>query len=274
MKTKTAILTAAILASGIAYAASGTWDTETITTTPEVTAVPTGQGILVSNALTTLNDAATGNDGSLVTSSVLSDAGLTSVFNIYLSDYQNAFASANSVAGLAAAQSLIATTNSASGPVVIATPVLTSPVENSPYNFVTPASSYFSGAGTLTLSASNLPSWLSFDGASFSGTPQVSGSHSITLTATDAAGASDSSTFSFNITNVNDAPVVSGASLSLPENSASGTNVGTLTSTDEDGDSLTWTLSGTGASKLDNDKPSKLTPAFANAKRGIIIKAT
>ena len=32
--------------------------------------------------------------------------------------------------------------------------------------------------------------------------------------------------------------------------------------------------SGTGANKLDNDKPSKFTPAFAKAKIGIIIKAT
>ena len=31
---------------------------------------------------------------------------------------------------------------------------------------------------------------------------------------------------------------------------------------------------GTGANRLDNDKPSKLTPAFANAKSGIIINAT
>ena len=31
---------------------------------------------------------------------------------------------------------------------------------------------------------------------------------------------------------------------------------------------------GTGANKLDRDKPSKLTPAFANANNGIIINAT
>ena len=31
---------------------------------------------------------------------------------------------------------------------------------------------------------------------------------------------------------------------------------------------------GTGANRLDKDKPSKLTPALAKAKSGIIIKAT
>ena len=31
---------------------------------------------------------------------------------------------------------------------------------------------------------------------------------------------------------------------------------------------------GQGPNKLDNDNPSKLTPAFANAKSGIIINAT
>lgn len=250
MKSTTTILAATLLASGIAFAATGTWDTNTITTTPEVTAPPTGAGILVSNALTTLNAAATGSDGSLVTSSVLSDAGLTSVSTIYLSSYQSAFASATGVTGLTAAQAIIDNTNSNSAPIVIATPVITAPIENTLYNYVTPASSYFSGSGTLTLSASSLPSWLSFDGSSLSGTPTISGPHTITLTATDAAGASVSSSFSFTITNVNDAPVASDASLTLAENSSSGAVVGTVASVDEDNDSLSWSLSGTGSSNF------------------------
>ncbi|NDB59448.1 tandem-95 repeat protein [bacterium] len=67
---------------------------------------------------------------------------------------------------------------------------------------------------SLTINAtladgSPLPSWLSFDGAKFSGTPNVSTAtnFAIKLTATDPSGASVSSNFGINITNPNNAPV-------------------------------------------------------------------
>ncbi len=67
---------------------------------------------------------------------------------------------------------------------------------------------------TLTIKAtladgSPLPSWLSFDGSKFSGTPNVSvtTNFGIKLTATDPSGASVSSNFGINVTNPNNAPV-------------------------------------------------------------------
>ncbi len=61
---------------------------------------------------------------------------------------------------------------------------------------------------TLT-DGSPLPSWLSFDGNKFSGTPNVSTATNfvIKLTATDPSGASVSLNFGINITNPNNAPV-------------------------------------------------------------------
>jgi Ca2+-binding RTX toxin-like protein/subtilisin-like proprotein convertase family protein len=67
---------------------------------------------------------------------------------------------------------------------------------------------------SLTINAtladgSPLPSWLSFDGSKFSGTPNVSTAtnFAIKLMATDPSGASVSSNFGINITNPNNAPV-------------------------------------------------------------------
>ncbi|MBE5213575.1 putative Ig domain-containing protein, partial [Pectobacterium quasiaquaticum] len=73
---------------------------------------------------------------------------------------------------------------------------------------------------TLTLSAtladgSALPSWLSFNPATgtFSGTPANGdvGSLSIRVTATDGSNAAVSTTFALTVSNINDAPVVSGS---------------------------------------------------------------
>ncbi|WP_326489444.1 putative Ig domain-containing protein, partial [Pectobacterium versatile] len=59
-----------------------------------------------------------------------------------------------------------------------------------------------------------LPSWLSFNPATgtFTGTPANGdvGSLTIKVTATDGSNASVSTTFGLTVTNVNDAPVVSG----------------------------------------------------------------
>jgi VCBS repeat-containing protein len=67
---------------------------------------------------------------------------------------------------------------------------------------------------TATLAdGSALPSWLMFDAATqtFSGTPGNGevGSYAVTVTATDASGLAASSSFSIDVANVNDAPVVS-----------------------------------------------------------------
>ncbi|MCY3689993.1 MAG: fibronectin type III domain-containing protein, partial [Gammaproteobacteria bacterium] len=64
-----------------------------------------------------------------------------------------------------------------------------------------------------------------------------------------------------NVTAVNDAPVFAAETLtrSLPENSASGTNVGAVipAATDDDGDSLTYTLEGTDAASFAFDAATR-----------------
>ena len=63
---------------------------------------------------------------------------------------------------------------------------------------------------TLTLTAVGLPAWLSFDGATFSGTPDQAavdaGTAAVTVTASDGT-LSVTDTFDVDVSNVNDAPV-------------------------------------------------------------------
>ena len=75
-------------------------------------------------------------------------------------------------------------------------------------------------------------------------------SYTVTVTATDPAGASDSITVNISVTDMNEAPAASGeAAVSYAEN---GTDpVGTYMADDPDaGDSVTWTLSGADAASF------------------------
>ncbi|MCK9387630.1 MAG: putative Ig domain-containing protein [Sulfuritalea sp.] len=91
--------------------------------------------------------------------------------------------------------------------------------EDSAYAFTVPTTAFrdVDIGDTLTLSASQangdpLPAWLSFDTAtgSFSGTPlnEDVGFLSVTVVATDAAGAAATQTFTLDVANTNDAPIV------------------------------------------------------------------
>ncbi|WP_039495729.1 putative Ig domain-containing protein, partial [Pectobacterium odoriferum] len=93
--------------------------------------------------------------------------------------------------------------------------------QDSGLNFTLPSGLFtdVDAGDTLTLSATladgtPLPSWLSFNPATgtFTGTPANGdvGSLTIKVTATDGSNASVSTTFGLTVTNVNDAPVVSG----------------------------------------------------------------
>ncbi len=107
----------------------------------------------------------------------------------------------------------------------------------------------------LTITASFTgASWLTFDAATqrFTGTPAASdiGTVNITLIATDPSGATATDDIVLTVNNTNDAPTdLSFAITTISENTAVGTSLGTLTTTDEDnGDTFTYTLvSGTGA---------------------------
>ncbi|WP_038177351.1 putative Ig domain-containing protein, partial [Vibrio pacinii] len=97
---------------------------------------------------------------------------------------------------------------------------------------------------TLMLSTGTLPAWLHFDASTgtFSGTPANSdvGQTSITVTATDTAGAQVSTTFDLTVNNVNDAPVlIPMATVKVDEDGA--TASGHVYATDIDaGDTLTF----------------------------------
>ena len=74
--------------------------------------------------------------------------------------------------------------------------------------------------------------------------------YSVTITASDGS-LTDSISVTINVRSVNDAPVFTernSATRSIPENTAANTNIGTAVSaTDADGDTITYTLSGTDA---------------------------
>jgi fibronectin type 3 domain-containing protein len=75
-------------------------------------------------------------------------------------------------------------------------------------------------------------------------------SYSVTVTATDGGGLSASISITITVTDVNEAPAfaAASASLSVAENTAAGTSIGSpLTAADPEGDSLTYTLGGTDA---------------------------
>ncbi|WP_238383204.1 tandem-95 repeat protein [Rubripirellula obstinata] len=96
---------------------------------------------------------------------------------------------------------------------------------------------------TLTLSASGLPSWLSFDGSEFSGTPLNGddGTTTITVTATDSEGASVDTTFDLTVLAVNDAPVAVNDSATTAEDTPVTIDV-SANDTDVDDASLTVSL--------------------------------
>ncbi|MCL6338828.1 tandem-95 repeat protein [Pectobacterium carotovorum subsp. carotovorum] len=135
---------------------------------------------------------------------------------------------------------------------VVATPIPAQSVaQDGSLSFTVPAGTFTDPDGdTLTLSATladgtALPAWLSFNPATgtFSGTPANGdvGSLTIKVTATDGSSASVSTTFGLTVTNVNDAPVVSGtiAAQSIAQGGSLNVTVPAGTFTDPDGDTLT-----------------------------------
>ncbi len=110
----------------------------------------------------------------------------------------------------------------------------------------------------VVLSTSALPAGLTWDAASatISGTATESGDFSITVTADDGNGGTDTETFQLSVANVNDAPVI----VSVTPASVSGTvgqpvdTVLTVVVTDEDGDDVTLDVTGlpAGLSATDN----------------------
>ncbi|WP_193745930.1 putative Ig domain-containing protein, partial [Dickeya sp. MK7] len=115
------------------------------------------------------------------------------------------------------------TVNNSNLPPVVSLPVADQTIaQNGSFSFTVPAGTFTDPdvGDTLTLRAtqadgSPLPVWLAFNPSTrtFSGTPGNSdvGNLTIRITATDSSNASVSTTFGLAVTNVNDAPVVSGS---------------------------------------------------------------
>jgi trimeric autotransporter adhesin len=74
----------------------------------------------------------------------------------------------------------------------------------------------------------------------------------LTVSAYDGA-LSASATATVNLTNANEAPTLTGTTLSLAENSVATTAIGAITATDPDGDSLTYSIT-TGNTDVDGDE--------------------
>ncbi|MFJ5428079.1 putative Ig domain-containing protein [Pectobacterium actinidiae] len=142
-------------------------------------------------------------------------------------------------------------TNVNDAPIVATTIPAQSVAQDGGFSFTVPAGTFTDPDGdTLTLSAtladgSPLPAWLSFNPATgtFSGTPGNGdvGSLSIKITATDPSSTAISTTFGLTVTNVNDAPVVSGTlpPQSVAQDGGFSFTVPAGTFTDPDGDTLT-----------------------------------
>ena len=123
-----------------------------------------------------------------------------------------------------------------------------SAVEGQLFNFAVPLNAFDDVDGdSLTLSASGLPSWLSFDGTTFTGTPDSGdvGTTSITVTATDGNGGTDATT-TFDLVVVaastNTPPVAADDQITTDEDIAFIGNLladnGNGTDSDADGDPL------------------------------------
>jgi hypothetical protein len=109
---------------------------------------------------------------------------------------------------------------------------------------------------TMTVTVSGEPTWLTFDAntKTFSGTPTIDSqaiTNTITVTATDTSNATGTTTFDLMTTAANDAPAfTSASSVNVTENSFT---VATVAVSDEESDTMTYSISGTDASSFSID---------------------
>jgi hypothetical protein len=118
-----------------------------------------------------------------------------------------------------------------------------------------PAVSHPDPDAVLTISAVSLPSWLTLENGTLSGTPLAAniGTQSFRLKVTDALGMSSEQSFTISVAEVNDAPIAVNRSLDRPEDSpADSINLADLI-TDEESTTLTWNITGTTGSAISSE---------------------
>ena len=132
---------------------------------------------------------------------------------------------------------VVANTNDA--PVITSTPV-TAVDEDSPYSYSVSVTDVDVG-DNVSIIGTTVPSWLSLNGSTLSGTPinDDVGSHPVVLAADDGNGGTDVQSFSIVVANVNDAPVISGT----PATSVTQDAAYSFTPTVEDVDSTNLSFS-------------------------------
>lgn len=137
----------------------------------------------------------------------------------------------------------ISVSNTNDAPIISGTPNA-SVREGAAYTF-TPQAEDADIGDTLTFAIQNKPSWASFNTqtGALTGTPgneHVGTTSGIVLTVTDGSGASAAlPAFNIEVTNVNGAPVAADSNLTTDEDTAAD---GTLSASDEDNDSLTFSI--------------------------------
>jgi VCBS repeat-containing protein len=130
-------------------------------------------------------------------------------------------------------------------------PIVSAPIpdqvatEDTPFNYQVPTSTFIDPEGdTLAYTASGLPGWLIFNGATrtFTGTPANAdvGTTSITVIATDTSGESVTVAFTLTVSNVNDAPTVTDPDIEPNTDPSTGVVTGDLGVTDPDRDPLIY----------------------------------
>ena len=114
--------------------------------------------------------------------------------------------------------------------------------EDSAYSYTTVASDVDAG-DTVTLTCTTFPNWMSCTAGALTGTPTNDhvGSWNVVITATDAAGATATDSFTVTVANTNDAPTItSTAGTTVDEDSAYSYSI---TTADVDaGDTMTLTF--------------------------------
>ena len=183
--------------------------------------------------------------GAFTANPTSSDAGTTSVT-----------VTATDTSGAAVADTFDITVTANQAPVV-ATLGGQAATEDTAVSFTLADAKFTDGnSDTMTVTVSGEPTWLTFDAntKTFSGTPTTdsdAGTSTITVTATDASTAAGTATFDLVTTAANDAPVfTSASSVNVTENSFT---AATLVVSDEESDTMTYSLSGTDASSFSID---------------------